>query len=133
MTGEQAAAQAITMIEQQIGADNLAAVIIEPIPGEGGFIVPAPGFLTALGTWCGENGVLLIPDEIQSGLWHRTVVRQRLGRPRAGPRHHGEGTGCRNGGATSNDVESCIETLDWSPRNGWAPTTSVDASRPRAV
>ena len=68
MTGEQAAARAITMAENQIGADNLAAVIIEPIPGEGGFIVPAPGFLTALGTWCRSNGVVLIADEIQSGL-----------------------------------------------------------------
>ena len=68
MTGEEAAARAITMVEKQIGADNLAAVIIEPIPGEGGFIVPAPGFLTALGTWCRENGVVFIADEIQSGL-----------------------------------------------------------------
>lgn len=68
MTGQQAAGRAITMAEKQIGVDYLAAVIIEPIPGEGGFIVPAPGFLTAVGAWCRENGVVLIADEIQSGL-----------------------------------------------------------------
>ena len=38
----------ISVIEKQIGADNLAAVIIEPIQGEGGFIVPADGFLPGL-------------------------------------------------------------------------------------
>ena len=48
LTGEQAAARAIAMIEKQVGADNVAAVIIEPIQGEGGFVVPAPGFLPAL-------------------------------------------------------------------------------------
>ncbi|WP_405373665.1 MULTISPECIES: 4-aminobutyrate--2-oxoglutarate transaminase [unclassified Microbacterium] len=67
LSGQDAAARAISMIEKQIGADNLAAVIIEPIQGEGGFIVPADGFLPAVVDWCRENGVVFIADEVQSG------------------------------------------------------------------
>ena len=55
------------MIEKQVGADNLAAVVIEPIQGEGGFIVPAPGFLPALAEWCRANGVVFVADEVQTG------------------------------------------------------------------
>ncbi|GJF08631.1 aspartate aminotransferase family protein [Mycolicibacterium cyprinidarum] len=65
--GELAARRAITMIEKQVGADNLAAVIIEPIQGEGGFIVPAEGFLPALVDWCRANNVIFIADEVQTG------------------------------------------------------------------
>jgi 4-aminobutyrate aminotransferase / (S)-3-amino-2-methylpropionate transaminase / 5-aminovalerate transaminase len=50
-----------------VGADNLAAVIIEPIQGEGGFIVPADGFLPALLGWCRKNNVVFIADEVQTG------------------------------------------------------------------
>ena len=46
---------AISVIEKQVGADNLAAIIIEPIQGEGGFIVPAPGFLPALVDWAART------------------------------------------------------------------------------
>ncbi len=67
LTGPEAARAAISLIEKQIGADNLAAVIIEPIQGEGGFIVPADGFLPAIVDWCRENGVVFIADEIQTG------------------------------------------------------------------
>jgi len=67
MTGKEAAARAISMIEKQIGADQVAAVLIEPVQGEGGFIVPADGFLPALSQWCTQNGVVFIADEIQSG------------------------------------------------------------------
>jgi 4-aminobutyrate aminotransferase/(S)-3-amino-2-methylpropionate transaminase len=67
MTGEQAAARAIEHIERQIGADNVACVLIEPIQGEGGFVVPAPGFLPAVAAWCRDRGVLLAADEIQTG------------------------------------------------------------------
>ena len=59
--------RAISIIEKQVGADNLAAIIIEPIQGEGGFIVPAPGFLPALVDWCRANGVVFIADEVQTG------------------------------------------------------------------
>ncbi|PYD01717.1 4-aminobutyrate--2-oxoglutarate transaminase [Microbacterium esteraromaticum] len=67
LTGAEAAKRAITLIEKQIGADSLAAVIIEPIQGEGGFIVPADGFLDAVVAWCRENGVVFIADEVQTG------------------------------------------------------------------
>jgi len=65
--GTEAAAIAISQIEKQIGAANLAAIVIEPIQGEGGFIVPAPGFLPALAAWATENNVVFIADEIQTG------------------------------------------------------------------
>ena len=65
--GELAAQRALTVIDKQIGAANLAAVIIEPVQGEGGFIVPAPGFLPALRAWCSANDVVFIADEVQSG------------------------------------------------------------------
>ena len=67
LTGAQAAARAIDQIETQVGAGNLAALVVEPIQGEGGFVVPAPGFLPALATWCAEHGVLIVADEIQTG------------------------------------------------------------------
>ena len=65
--GELAARRAISVMDKQVGADNLAAVIIEPIQGEGGFIVPADGFLPALLDWCRENNVVFIADEVQTG------------------------------------------------------------------
>jgi 4-aminobutyrate aminotransferase / (S)-3-amino-2-methylpropionate transaminase / 5-aminovalerate transaminase len=67
MTGPQAADRAIEQIERLVGADNVACVLIEPIQGEGGFVVPAPGFLPAMATWCQERSVLLVADEIQTG------------------------------------------------------------------
>ncbi|MGW5107291.1 4-aminobutyrate--2-oxoglutarate transaminase [Nocardia sp. NPDC004123] len=67
LTGEQAARRVISRIEVQIGADSLAAIVIEPIQGEGGFIVPAPGFLLTLANWAREHGVVFIADEVQTG------------------------------------------------------------------
>ncbi|MDT0420072.1 MULTISPECIES: 4-aminobutyrate--2-oxoglutarate transaminase [Streptomyces] len=65
--GPEAAAQAIDQITKQIGAHNVAAVIIEPVLGEGGFIEPAKGFLPALREFATENGIVFVADEIQSG------------------------------------------------------------------
>jgi 4-aminobutyrate aminotransferase/(S)-3-amino-2-methylpropionate transaminase len=65
--GVAAAKHAIAQIEKQVGASNLAAIIIEPIQGEGGFIVPAPGFLPTLVEWANANSVVFIADEIQTG------------------------------------------------------------------
>jgi 4-aminobutyrate aminotransferase/(S)-3-amino-2-methylpropionate transaminase len=65
--GPAAAARAIDVIEKQVGAVNLAAVVIEPIQGEGGFVVPADGFLPALAEWCRANDVVFIADEVQTG------------------------------------------------------------------
>src|SRR6266853_1047705 len=55
------------LIHTQVGEQNVAAVVIEPIQGEGGFIVPPPGFLPGLAEFCARHGILLIADEIQSG------------------------------------------------------------------
>src|SRR5690554_2689466 len=67
LSGADAAARAIDHIEKQVGAENLAAIIIEPIQGEGGFIVPAEGFLPAIVDWARANNVVFIADEVQSG------------------------------------------------------------------
>ena len=67
MTGVEAAGRAIEQIERLFGASNVACVLIEPIQGEGGFIVPAPGFLPALAEWCRRHGALFAADEVQTG------------------------------------------------------------------
>jgi 4-aminobutyrate aminotransferase/(S)-3-amino-2-methylpropionate transaminase len=68
MTGEEAARRAITYMEKRVGAESLAAVIIEPVQGEGGFIVPAPGFLKTIADWAAKNGIVMVADEVQSGI-----------------------------------------------------------------
>ncbi len=67
LDGPGAARRAIEVMEKQVGAANLAAVVIEPVQGEGGFVVPAPGFLGALAEWCSANGVVFVADEVQTG------------------------------------------------------------------
>jgi 4-aminobutyrate aminotransferase/(S)-3-amino-2-methylpropionate transaminase len=67
LSGAEAAARAIDVLDKQVGPHNLACVVIEPIQGEGGFIVPAPGFLPAIADWCRDHGVVFVADEIQSG------------------------------------------------------------------
>jgi 4-aminobutyrate aminotransferase / (S)-3-amino-2-methylpropionate transaminase / 5-aminovalerate transaminase len=56
-----------SLIHAQVGEQNVAALIIEPIQGEGGFIVPPDGFLPGLAEFCREHGIVFIADEIQSG------------------------------------------------------------------
>ncbi|GAA3942915.1 4-aminobutyrate--2-oxoglutarate transaminase [Pseudoclavibacter caeni] len=68
LTGPEAAKRTISMIETQIGADSVAAILLEPIQGEGGFIVPAEGYIPALVQWAHENDVLFIADEVQAGI-----------------------------------------------------------------
>ena len=65
---EEALAYAMDEMRKHIGVDNIAAVIVEPIQGEGGFIVPAPGFLKGLADFCQANGIVFIADEIQSAM-----------------------------------------------------------------
>ena len=67
LTGLDMAEIAQHRIEKEIGVHNLAAFIIEPVQGEGGFIVPAPGFLASMAAWAKANDVLFIADEVQSG------------------------------------------------------------------
>jgi 4-aminobutyrate aminotransferase/(S)-3-amino-2-methylpropionate transaminase len=67
LTGAEAAAHAISRIDKEVGVDNVAAIIIEPIAGEGGFIVPAEGFLPELVEFARANGIVFVADEIQTG------------------------------------------------------------------
>jgi 4-aminobutyrate aminotransferase/(S)-3-amino-2-methylpropionate transaminase len=66
-TGAAAAARLIAAAERQVGADRVAALVVEPVLGEGGFVVPAPGFLPALAAWTREHGIVLVADEVQTG------------------------------------------------------------------
>jgi 4-aminobutyrate aminotransferase/(S)-3-amino-2-methylpropionate transaminase len=65
---EEALAYAVDEMHKHIGAENIAAVILEPIQGEGGFIVPAPGFVKGLADFCAASGIVFIADEIQSAM-----------------------------------------------------------------
>ncbi|WP_369267597.1 4-aminobutyrate--2-oxoglutarate transaminase [Streptomyces harbinensis] len=64
---QEAAAQAIDLITKDIGAENVAAMLIEPLQGEGGFIEPAKGFLPRMAEFAKEHGIVFVADEIQSG------------------------------------------------------------------
>ena len=68
LSGAEAAARTIAYLEKRVGATDLAALVVEPIQGEGGFMVPAEGYLPALQEWASANGVVFIADEIQSGM-----------------------------------------------------------------
>jgi 4-aminobutyrate aminotransferase/(S)-3-amino-2-methylpropionate transaminase len=61
-------AYAIDEMHKHIGEENIAAILIEPIQGEGGFIVPAPGFIPGLAEFASANEIVFIADEIQSGM-----------------------------------------------------------------
>ncbi|PSK97703.1 4-aminobutyrate aminotransferase/(S)-3-amino-2-methylpropionate transaminase [Murinocardiopsis flavida] len=65
---DEAFAQFAYQVDQQIGAGNLAAVVVEPIQGEGGFVVPAPGFLERVFAFCRERGIVTVADEVQTGV-----------------------------------------------------------------
>lgn len=54
-------------IDKEIGATNVACIVIEPILGEGGFVVPPKGFLPGLKKYCEANGILFVADEVQTG------------------------------------------------------------------
>jgi 4-aminobutyrate aminotransferase/(S)-3-amino-2-methylpropionate transaminase len=64
----EALAYAIDEMHKHIGEENIAAIIVEPIQGEGGFIVPSPGFLSGLAAFAKDHGIVFIADEIQSGM-----------------------------------------------------------------
>jgi len=68
LNGADAAARTIAYLEKTVGASDLACLVVEPIQGEGGFQVPADGYLPALQQWCTDNGIVFIADEIQSGM-----------------------------------------------------------------
>jgi 4-aminobutyrate aminotransferase / (S)-3-amino-2-methylpropionate transaminase / 5-aminovalerate transaminase len=61
------AAYAIAEMDKHIGPDNIACLVLEPVQGEGGFVIPAPGFLPRLADYCRDNGILFVADEVQTG------------------------------------------------------------------
>jgi 4-aminobutyrate aminotransferase/(S)-3-amino-2-methylpropionate transaminase len=65
--GPEAAAEVMTTIDKQLGAQNVACLLIEPIQGEGGFVVPGAGFLPTLAEYCRANGIVFAADEVQTG------------------------------------------------------------------
>jgi len=70
---ESCQAECLSFVEDQIlihlvSPDEVAAVLVEPIQGEGGYVVPPRGFLTALRELCDRHGILLVIDEVQSGI-----------------------------------------------------------------
>jgi 4-aminobutyrate aminotransferase / (S)-3-amino-2-methylpropionate transaminase / 5-aminovalerate transaminase len=67
ISGEAAAERTIDILEKQVGGQNLACLVIEPILGEGGFVVPAPGYLPRLREWTEDRGIVFVADEIQTG------------------------------------------------------------------
>ncbi len=67
LKGPEMAQIAITRIERELGASNVAAIVIEPVQGEGGFIVPDPGYFRAMADFAAAHGIVFIADEIQSG------------------------------------------------------------------
>jgi len=63
----QPAAQLEDTFQRVVAAESVAALIAEPVLGEGGFIVPPPGWLTAVADVCRKHGILFIADEVQTG------------------------------------------------------------------
>mgnify|MGYP003334709688 FL=1 len=66
--------EVIHKVEKEIGGKNVAAIVIEPIQGEGGFIVPPKGFLPGLAKYAKDNGALFIADEVQTGFARTGVM-----------------------------------------------------------
>ncbi|MDX1600725.1 MAG: acetyl ornithine aminotransferase family protein [Anaerolineales bacterium] len=56
------------ILQYTVPADDCAGILVEPIQGEGGYVVPPPGFFPALRELCDRHGILLIADEVQSGV-----------------------------------------------------------------
>jgi 4-aminobutyrate aminotransferase/(S)-3-amino-2-methylpropionate transaminase len=68
LSGAEAAARTIDYITTHIGATELAALFVEPVQGDGGVVIPAPGYFEALREFCTENGIVFVADEIQTGM-----------------------------------------------------------------
>jgi 4-aminobutyrate aminotransferase len=56
------------LLKKVVPAEEVAAVFVEPIQGEGGYVVPPPRFLPALRALCDKYGILLVDDEVQAGM-----------------------------------------------------------------
>lgn len=65
--GERCLAELRTLLATEVAPTATAAIVVETILGEGGFLVPPPGFLQGLRRLCDETGILLVLDEVQAG------------------------------------------------------------------
>jgi 4-aminobutyrate aminotransferase/(S)-3-amino-2-methylpropionate transaminase len=66
--GDACADLAIASMDKQIGGNRIACLLVEPVQGEGGVIIPAAGFLSRLAEYCEEHGIVFIADEVQAGM-----------------------------------------------------------------
>ena len=82
------------LLKQQTATDEVAAILVEPVQGEGGYVVPPPGFLQELRSISDEIGCLLIMDEVQSG-YGRTGTPFAFEQDGRGAGHHRGGQGHR--------------------------------------
>ena len=113
----------VDQIHAQIGEENTAAVIIEPIQGEGGFIVPPAGFLKELAQWCAANNILFIADEVQSGFcrsgdWFASSTKGSSPTSSPPPRASPEVCRCRGSPGA---------------RTSWTPFTPAASAAPTAA
>ncbi len=103
------------LFETTVNSDDVAAILIEPIQGEGGYVVPAPGFFPMLRDLCDERGILLIADEIQTGagrtgtMW---TIEQENVEPDILVYAKGIGSGLPIGGIAARD-----KYMTWKPGN----------------
>ncbi|MGN6743572.1 MAG: aminotransferase class III-fold pyridoxal phosphate-dependent enzyme [Amnibacterium sp.] len=68
LSGEEAAERTIDYIETHVGPRDVAAFFAEPIQGDGGIVIPAPGYFARIAEYCRENGIVFVADEIQAGI-----------------------------------------------------------------
>jgi 4-aminobutyrate aminotransferase/(S)-3-amino-2-methylpropionate transaminase len=68
LSGPEAAEKTIDYITTHIGATEIAAFFVEPIQGDGGVVIPAPGYFARIAEFCRENGIVFVADEIQAGI-----------------------------------------------------------------
>ncbi len=124
LSGAEAAARTIGYLEKTVGASDLACLVVEPIQGEGGFQVPADGYLPALQEWCTANGIVFIADEIQSGMARTgALLRERALRSRSRPGAERQG----------NRGRPAPRRRSPAARRSWMPHTRADSAERSAA
>ncbi len=113
---EEALAYAVDEMHKHIGEENIAAVIMEPIQGEGGFIVPSPGFVKGIADFCAAHGIVFIADEIQIGHGPR--------RPR-GTRSRTRASCPTSSRPRSRSAAACRSAPSPAAPRSWTPCTSA--------